>query len=227
VNGLFVNTAPLAAEFPDETPAVFMATTAQYRHSPVYLAYVTPSQIGDVAGYRYLTGYDKAGSPLWSTVMAEAKPLPGLENVWVGELSFLYDAPLKSYLLMFKDYKTNSFAIYSSSSPYGPFESPLTFFPCGTTASRPDWMESGWDGCYGGYMLPHSFGADGRDLYFDISLWNPYTTVLMSMKLTTSTRPTSQFNLESSTGISTAEAAFGKAVMAALEVPFPRFRLFP
>jgi hypothetical protein len=187
IDKLFVNTAPVAAELPDGTPVIFLATTAQYRDSRVYLTYVVPSEIGDAAAYHYLTGYDQSGSPLWSTDMTEAKPVPGFENVWAGELSFLYDAPLNSFLLMFKDYETNSFDLYSSSTPYGPFEGPLTFLPCGTTSNQPGWMESGWGRCYGGYMLPDSFGADGRDLYFDISVWDPYTTVLMTMRLSTST----------------------------------------
>jgi hypothetical protein len=182
---LFVNTAPVAAELPDGTPVIFLATTAHYRDSPVYLAYVVPSEIGDASAYHYLTRYGENGSPLWSADMAEAKPLPGFENVWAGELSFLYDAPLQSYLLMFKDYTSQSFVLYWSSTPYGPFEGPLTFSPCGTTSSHPSWMESGWGGCYGGYMLPDSFGADGHDLYFDISLWDPYTTVFMTMRLGT------------------------------------------
>ncbi len=225
---LFVNTAPVAAELPDGTPAIFMATTTQYRRSPVYLAYVVPSEIGDPAGYQYLTGYDTNGSPLWSADMADAKPLPGFENVWGGELSFLYDAPLKSYLLMFRDYKTNGFVLYSSSTPYGPFEGPLTFFPCGTTSNRPDWMESGWGGCYGGYMLPNSFGADGRELYFDISLWDPYTTVLMTIRLSTSstTTSTSQVASKSSGGISTAETtsveqSYGAALVLPLSIAVP------
>ena len=205
---LFVNTAPLAAELPDGAPVIFLVTTAEYRHSPVYLAYVAPSQIGDPTDYHYLSGYDKNGSPLWSAEMAEAKPLPGLENVWAGELSFLHDAPLNSYLLLFRDYsKTNTFALYSSSTPYGPFVGPLTFSPCGTTSSRPEWMESGWGGCYGGYMLPDSFGADGYDLSFDISLWDPYTTVLMTMRLSTplTAGSTSQNTSKSSASTSVAE----------------------
>jgi hypothetical protein len=115
--------------------------------------------------------------------MAQAKPVPGFENVWVGELSFLYDAPLKSYLLMFKDFTSKMFVLYWSSTPYGPFVGPLTFSPCGTTSNQPSWMESGWGPCYGGYMLPDSFGADGHHLYFDISVWDPYTTVLMKTQI--------------------------------------------
>ena len=185
VDALFVNTAPVAAELPDGSPAVFMATTALYRHSPVYLAYVAPSQIGDAAAYHYLTGYDENGSPIWTAQMVNAKPLPGLENVWAGEVSFRVDVRLNSYLLMFKDYATDTFTLYTSSTPYGPFRGPLAFFPCGTTSSRPAWMESGWGMCYGGFMLPGFFGTDGSLLYFVVSLWDPYTTVLMTMRLST------------------------------------------
>jgi MYXO-CTERM domain-containing protein len=221
---LFVNAAPVAAELPDGAPVIFLATTAQYRHSPIYLAYVVPSRIGDAAAYHYLTGYDENGSPLWSSDMAEAKPLPGFENVWAGELSFLYDAPLNSYLLMFRDYsKANTFVLYSSSTPYGPFVGPLTFSPCGTTISRPEWMESGWGGCYGGYMLPDSFGADGHDLYFDISLWDPYTTVLMTMRLSTlsTTGSTSQITststpVQSSTSTSPIPGFQGESIIAGI-----------
>jgi len=211
MNQLFVNAAPVAAELPDGTSAIFVATTGQYRHSPVYLTYVIPSEIGDPAAYHYLTGYEN-GSPLWSADMAEAKPLPGFENVWAGELSFQYDAPLRSYLLMFKDYESKMFVLYWSSAPYGPFEGPIAFSPCGTASSQPGWMQSGWGPCYGGYILPDSFGADGHNLYFDISVWDPYTTVLMTMRLGTqlTTESTSQVTSTSTTGITTAETTTGE-----------------
>jgi len=141
---LFVNTAPVRGQLPDGSPVIFMATSAQYRHSPVYIAYVPSLEIGKPASYHYLTGYDNNGFPLWTSDMAEAKPIPGFENVWVGELSFLYDAPLNRYLLMFSDYKDNHFVLYSSSTPYGPFSGPLTFSPCGTTQSAT--MDGEWMG---------------------------------------------------------------------------------
>ena len=204
---LFVNTAPVRGQLPDGSPVMFMATSTQYRRSPIYLAYVLSLEIGKPAAYHYLTGYDNTGSPLWTSDMTEAKSIPGFENVWAGELSFLYDAPLNRYLLMFSDYKNNNFVLYSSSTPYGPFSGPLTFSPCGTIASRPEWMASGWGGCYGGYMLPDSFGADGHDLSFVISIWNPYTTVLMTLRIATSptTGSTSQINPRTNTAKSTAE----------------------
>ena len=112
-----------------------------------------------------------------------------MENVKVGELSFLYDAPLKTYLLMFVDYsdKVPPLDLYSSSTPYGPFDGPEKLYPCGSDPNdTPRWMEKTWGGCYGGYMLPNSFGADGHDLSFALSVWIPYTTVLMTMRINTS-----------------------------------------
>jgi len=183
---LFVNSAPLEGEFSDGARAVFIVTSAQYRDSPIYLSYALPQDIEKPANYHYLGGYDQNGSPLWVSEMAEAKPIPGLENVRVGELSFLYDAPLKTYLLMFVDYsdKVPPLDIYSSSTPYGPFDGPEKLYPCGSGPNdRPRWMQKAWGGCYGGYMLPNSFGADGHELLFTFSLWNPYTTVLMKTQI--------------------------------------------
>ena len=116
------------------------------------------------------------------------------------------------------DYKNNNFVLYSSSTPYGPFSGPLMFSPCGTIASRPEWMASGWGGCYGGYMLPDSFGADGHDLSFVISIWNPYTTVLMTLRIDTSptTGSTSQINPTTNTAKSTAETT-SSAVKSTVE----------
>ncbi len=185
-----VNTAPAEGKLPDGTDAVFMAMTGTYRDSPVYLSYVLPSDIGNTSRYHYLSGYAQDGSPLWSDSISGAVPLPGLEGVRAGELSLVYDEPLKRYLLMLNDYQKpySGFKLYSSETPYGPFTTVGSFFPCGSEGAgakvpRPSWMESGWGGCYGGYMIPGDFGADGHDLYFTVSAWVPYTTVLMKTRL--------------------------------------------
>ena len=196
---LFVNAAPLEGELSNGARAIFIVTSAHYRHSPIYLSYVLPENIGKPASYHYLTGYDRNGSPVWASDMTEAKPIPGLENVWAGELSFLYDVPLRTYLLMFVDYneKVPALDLYSSRTPYGPFYGPEKLYPCGYgPADRPKWLERAWGGCYGGYMLPDSFGPDGHDLYFTFSLWNPYTTVLMRTQISSlSTEATSKASI--------------------------------
>jgi hypothetical protein len=74
-------------------------------------------------------------------------------------------------------------------------------------------------------MLPDSFGADGHDLYFDISIWDPYTTVLMTMRLSTSstTDSTSQTASKSNTAASpstttSSEQPYGTALILPLSI---------
>ncbi len=184
----FVNAAPASGKLENGTDAVFLALTGPYRASPVYLAYVLPQEIENASAYHYLSGYEN-GSPLWTGAPSEAKP--AIEGVSAGELSLAYDAPLGRYLLMFVDHEAGSLDLYSSSSPYGRFSGPEKSYPCGSAAAplqypRPAWMEKGWGGCYGGYIIPEDFGPDGHDLYYTLSVWNPYTTMVMKMRLNAS-----------------------------------------
>ncbi len=184
----FVNAAPAYGKLENGTEAVFLALSGPYRDSPVYLAYVLPQEIENASAYHYLSGY-AGGSPLWTASPSEAKP--AVDGVSAGELSLAYDAPLGRYLLMFFDHKAGSLDLYSSGSPYGPFIGPEKSYPCGSGAAplqypRPAWMEKGWGGCYGGYIIPEDFGPDGHDLYYTLSVWNPYTTMVMKMRLNAS-----------------------------------------
>jgi hypothetical protein len=177
----FVNAAPVAGSLPDGSGAVFLAVTGLYRKSPVYLAYAPQGDIGNLSAYRYLGGYGSDGSPVWTA--EEGRAIPVVDGVWAGEVSLEYDKPLGKYLLMFVDHRNRTLELYYSASPYGPFSRAGVVQPCGSGDARPSWMAPGWGGCYGGYILPDDFGPDGRDVRFTLSLWDPYTTVLMKMRL--------------------------------------------
>ncbi len=176
----FVNAAPVFGQLDNGTQAVFLALSGPYRKSPVYLAYVLPEDITNSSRYRYLSGYGPDGSPEWTGNASDASPL--VDGVWAGELSLAYDRPLGEYLLMFFDHKARKLDLYYSGSPYGPFSGPLQSEPCGAS-TRPSWMQPGWGGCYGGYIIPDDFGADGHDLYYTLSLWDPYATFVMKERL--------------------------------------------
>ncbi len=173
----FVNAAPAMGRLPDGTDAVFLAVSGSYRKSPVYLAYVLPEDIGNTSRYHYLSGYASDGSPVWSSDEAAAKPL--IDGVWAGELSLEYDQPLGKYLLLFFDHRAHKLDLYDSTTPYGPFSGPAVSNPC----QGASWMQPGWGGCYGGYILPDNFGPDGHDLYYTLSVWDPYATMLMKERL--------------------------------------------
>ncbi|MFA5820523.1 MAG: DUF4185 domain-containing protein [Candidatus Gracilibacteria bacterium] len=169
-DSIHMNSAPIFGTSPDGKPVVYIYATGEYRKSGIYLAYVDPSQIENKSAYHYY--------PNWTTDISEATPLIDAN---AGELSAVYNSTLKKYLLMFSNYSlTNGgLKLYASDSPAGPFQK-YSLNPC---AKNSDWMKEGWRSCYGGYILPETFGTDGRDVYYTLSLWRPYTTVLMKTRL--------------------------------------------
>mgnify|MGYP001576690778 CR=1 FL=1 len=169
-DSLHMNNAPVLGKSPDGQPAVYIYTTGQYRASDIFLAYVDPSQIEDKSAYHYY--------PNWTTDISEATPIIDAN---AGEISAVYNSTLKKYLLMFSNYslKNGGLKLYTADSPAGPFEK-YSLNPCDKNA---DWMKEGWRSCYGGYILPDTFGTDGLDVYYTLSLWRPYTTVLMKTRL--------------------------------------------
>ncbi len=170
--------APVIGRLEDGTEAVFIAFTNKYRDSQIYGAYVLPSEIEGPSKYHYFAGMEN-GEPRWGDE-SSAVPIKGLYANGTGEISLAYNPVLKKYLLMFKDYKgsRDSFYLYSADNPWGPYSLEKEFTPCGTAGDKPSWMEEGWSGCYGGYIFPNSFGADGKDIYFTVSVWVPYTTIV-------------------------------------------------
>ena len=181
VNEKHVNTSPVMGELNGQQ-VIFMAITGKYRTSPVYLAYVNPGEIENQNAYRYLVGLDANNAPIWSENINNAKPLSGMEDVEAGEISLVRNYKLGEYYLMFKNYQDNnsSFMLFSADNPYGPYSAPTRFYPCDTSAS---WMQPGWGTCYGGYIMPDNFGSNGKEIYFTVSLWKPYTVVLLKMEL--------------------------------------------
>ncbi len=170
IDDIHVNTAPVKVG-----NKIYMIATSLYRKSPLYLAYVNLEDIDKPSKYMYFAGRD-SDKIIWSSNPADAKPLEGTENLKIGEVSFVYNPILKKYFILFKSYsiKNNGFWLMYSDKPTGPFEK-IKLNVC----KDADWMKLGWSGCYGGYIVPYYFGENGRDLYFTVSVWVPYTTVLL------------------------------------------------
>ncbi|MFH1785467.1 MAG: DUF4185 domain-containing protein [Candidatus Micrarchaeota archaeon] len=176
------NTAPVFGELNGEE-VVFMAITGKFRNSPVYLAYVKQDDIENKNAYMYFIGREN-NIPQWSNNISDATPLEGMENVQVGEVSLVENKILGKYYIMFQSYGgTGGFMLFTADTPYGPYNGPVKFTPCGTVFKPASWMESGWGGCYGGYIFPNEFGSDGKDVYYTVSVWRPYTTVVLKMRV--------------------------------------------
>lgn len=180
-DGIHLNTAPVIG-FLDGKQVIFMATTARYRYSPVYFSYVEPENIENKDEYFYLTGFEN-NQPVWEKSINSAEPL--IDNVLVGEISFVYNAQLGKYLMLFADRKkgASEFQLYISDKPYGPYEKYIVNI-CGPPT--PNWNKAGsYPGaCYGGYIIPNSFGSDGKDIYITVSTWIPtYKVVVVKARL--------------------------------------------
>jgi len=169
-----VNNAPILI---DDT--IYIVYTNLYRNSAVYLSYVEKEKIEDKNSYRYFFGRTEDGEPMWSDKIEDAIPLEGTENVRAGEISFVYNPILDMYLIMFDSFSTinGGFWLYYSKEPCGPYSRVKV-----GVLKDDSWLQENWSGCYGGYIMPHMFGDDGRDMYFTISVWKPYITVVLKTR---------------------------------------------
>ena len=169
-----VNNAPILV---DDT--IYMVYTNLYRNSAVYLSCVDKNKIGDKNSYRYFSGRTDDGEPIWSENIEDAIPLEGTEKMRVGEISFAYNPILDMYFIMFDSFsiKNGGFWLYYSKKPYGPYSRVKV-----GVLKDDSWLQENWSGCYGGYIIPYMFGDDGKELYFTISVWKPYITVVMKTR---------------------------------------------
>ncbi|RLF40826.1 MAG: hypothetical protein DRN12_04565 [Thermoplasmata archaeon] len=169
-----VNNAPILV---DDT--IYMVYTNLYRNSAVYLSYVEKEKIEDKNSYRYFSGRTEDGKPIWSENIEDAIPLEGTDKMRVGEISFVYNPILDMYLIMFDSFsiKDGGFWLYYSKEPYGPYSRVKV-----GVLKDDSWLQENWSGCYGGYIIPYMFGDDGKELYFTISVWKPYITVVMKTR---------------------------------------------
>lgn len=173
---IHVNTAPV---FVADQQKVYMICTATYRNSPVYLSFVEPQNIEEKDSYYYFSGRNENGMPKWTNNIEEAQPLEGMENVKAGEISFVYNPVLQKYFIMFDSFSiiNNGVWLYYSDEPYGPYSRVKV-----GVLKNASWMQENWSGCYGGYIIPYMFGEDGKDIYFTISVWKPYITVVLKTR---------------------------------------------
>ncbi len=118
--------------------------------------------------YAYYTGETAAGGPRWSTRASDAvvvAPAP------TGELSVIYDAGLKRWLMT--NIEGNGDLIIRSAAQYwGPWSRPAVL----ATQAR-------FPGLYGAFMNPHFVTDKGRTIYFVMSQWTPYSVFWMKATL--------------------------------------------
>jgi hypothetical protein len=185
----------------DQRLGVYLWGIPKYRESYPYLAYAPAAAVADQSTWRYLTGLDANGAPVWSTDPAQANTVfsTGDAAPCIGESSVAWVEPLKKWLMLYNCQP--GVVARTSNTPWGPWSAPSTVFSpnddnglChfvhhgGQTCDRA--TDAPWSADGGGPYAPfvltrYTSGTAGRaTVYYLLSTWNPYQVVVMRMTLT-------------------------------------------
>ncbi len=145
---------------------VYLFGTPNGRHGDAYLARVREDAALDPSAYSYWTA---AG---WLTG-GEDRTVPVLTGGEVGELSVLYNRFSHTWIALHLDERRAAIVLRTAPAVTGPW-----------TAGQPVVTGSDHPGLYGAFLHPAS--ADGPDLFFAMSEWDPYHVEFMRLHLTAS-----------------------------------------
>jgi len=166
----FVNIAPVRS--PDGQ-TVYLFGSGLYRAAPISLARVPVLKIENMNALEYYTGSGFSSSYNDANTVIEGR---------VGELSAAWSTYKKQYLVSYCDFQPNGASLLRlgfSDNAWGPFNTNTILFDSSKTYS---WMQPGWYGPYGGYIVPDQ-GVNTPWLYITLSLWNPYRVFIMKLDL--------------------------------------------
>ena len=205
--GKFLNvacaTAPAGVTgLPFDGPALLAWGSARYRESNVYLAAVPLEAANQQSAWRFLTDAGTGGlGPQWSSDQRSAAPL--FIHPQVGELSVSWVEPLRLWLMLYNAASPRGINARVAVSPWGPWSDPVLIFDPGwpgvgyghfmhvaggnDLVSDPG-REHEFGGEYGPYLIGrytrgHTMDGPGplqASVYFVLSTWNPYNTVMMT-----------------------------------------------
>lgn len=165
--------------------------SGKYRESDPYLAYMPLKSIENKSTIRYFAGLDFEGDPVWSVNEFDTQPL-FIDSV-IGEFSVAWNPYLERWIMLY-----DGVSLRSSLLPWGTWSSKQVLFnpfsdggyghfihwPNHDNVSDP-LRQSEWGGPYGPYLIDKYTSSDNgtSTIYFTLSTWNPYTTVLMRANL--------------------------------------------
>jgi len=164
--------------------------SGEYRKSDPYLAWMPYESIEDKSTIRYFKGTDALGNPAWSQNETDAVPL--FHDPIIGEFSVHWNVYLERWIMLY-----DGVFMRSSTKPWGQWSAKQTLFNAvregytkfihwpGRDNLSDRFRESTFGGPYGPYVIEKfTTGTAGRcTIYFTLSTWNPYTTVLMKVTI--------------------------------------------
>ena len=181
---------------PGKGPQLLIFGSGRYRSSDVYLAVKSVNVIEEPDGWLFYAGNPQ--QPRWS--LSEEDALPLFPAGSVGELSVRFDPAWSAWLCLFNDdAPTSGIAARWAATPWGPWSDGRVMFTTADGLGRfihqpgRDHTQEGfgtdrsneWGAVYGPYQInrySQRTDADTR-LFFTLSVWNPYQTMLMTTLL--------------------------------------------
>ena len=177
---------------PGEGRQLLIFGSGRYRSSDVYLAVKPVSSIEESGRWLFYAGNPQ--QPHWSSSEGDALPLFPAGSV--GEFSVRFDPVWSAWLCLFNDdAPTFGIAARWAVSPWGPWSEGRVVFAnadgLGRFIHQPglDHTQEGfgfdrsnvWGSVYGPYQISRYSRqtAIGTCLFFTLSVWNPYQTMLM------------------------------------------------
>lgn len=177
------------------------AASTEYRRSDPYLAYLLLEKVEEKSAMRYFAGVDaKTKRPQWSEKEADAAAL--FSHPHIGELCVTWNPHLRQWLMLYNAGEPRGINFRVADTPWGPWsETAVLFEPWKDNGychfMHVDWRfrrcdevhdpgkEEVWAGEYGPYIIDRfTMGGSGKTtIYYVMSTWNPYNTVLMTCNL--------------------------------------------
>jgi uncharacterized protein DUF4185 len=187
------------AGLPIDGDAVLSFGSGEYRMSSVYLAASPLGAIEDGGATRYFTGMDGC-TPVWGSSESDAVPL--FDQPCVGELSVEHVPELDAWVAFYNCAEPRGINARFAAQPWGPWSEPLLVLEPWADGAYCQFMHTSWEfqmcdsvhdpgrenewgGEYGPYLVRRlTEGGDGHaTLYFMLSTWNPYSTMLLRTEL--------------------------------------------
>jgi len=192
----------LLAGLPESTgEGLLIWGSGEYRASDPYLAFMPLESIEDKSTLCYFAGLTSNGNPIWSKSESAAQPL--FHDPVIGELSVAWNQYLERWIMLY-----SGVAMRSSPLPWGNWSAKQVLFNPFTDDGYEHFIhlpghdnitdplrEDEIGGPYGPYIIDKFTKGDDQTstIYFTLSTWNPYTTVLMEAQLEKSPQPIPEF----------------------------------
>jgi Domain of unknown function (DUF4185) len=193
-----------AAAFPRQLPydsgkVVLIWGTGAYRKSNPCLACIPSVSIEDKSALRYFSGLE-SGVPTWNE--SESRAVFLFLDPQIGEFSIEWIEPVERWVMLYNSMIPLGISMRTSKMPWGPFSErehvldPFRDGACGTYLHVPwnmrrsdafqDPLQKNKPGAvYGPYLIKRFTTGNSRrcQLYYTLSTWNPYQTVLMRTEI--------------------------------------------